>query len=361
MDSIPSGIPAGGIPAGIPTGSIPAGGLPDLNFSFPPGLKDAFIAAFVESILFGAYLPIFLECVIVLRRKKLANANHWYLVATTVSMFGLITARCIFEVNGCVTTFNDITSLLSSVESSAFFIEMDYAFLTAIADAFLIFRTYIVWNKSWRVTALPGLLYLASCGTSIYSLVVLKNLGPDSGVLGQNVIDPGDIFLICTLCTNLLCTGLISFKIIRSYKHADPSFPGSRQSESLKIISVLVESAAINTCFLVGLLVTTRLNSLVSFILSGCSSPLIGLTFSLIVVRVGRGTSYGDNATANSSSLGAFSTERPESMHMNFELNSRLATRSGARSEVQVRLDSPESTPRRRSDVNSSKHEEEIV
>ncbi|KAF8172417.1 hypothetical protein K438DRAFT_2023806 [Mycena galopus ATCC 62051] len=251
--------------------------IPNINFAFPPALKISYIAAFLQSIIYGAYLPVFFECIVVLRRKKFDNASHVYLVATTVSMFALITARFIFEIHGCIITFDNLASLFGSVQSSAFMIELDYALLTAIADAFIVFRTFIVWNKSWVVIAVPAMLYLASCGVSIYSLVVLRSVGPDGNVTEQNVINPGDIFLILTLCTNILCTGLISFRIVNSYRKVAPVLSDSRQSETMKIVSVLIESAAINTFLLVGLLVTTRLNSLVSYVLSDCSSPTIGL------------------------------------------------------------------------------------
>ncbi|KAJ6565621.1 hypothetical protein DFH09DRAFT_1363789 [Mycena vulgaris] len=331
--------------------------IPDINFTFPPGLKESYIAAFLESIIYGAYLPVFFECIIVLRRKKLRNANHVYLVATTVLMFALITARCIYEVHGCITTFDNLANLFGSVQSSAFMISLDYALLTAIADAFIVFRTFIVWNKSWVVTALPAILYLASCGVSIYSLVVLKSVGPEGNVTGQNVINPGDIFLILTLCTNIVCTGLISFRILNSYRKVAPVLSDSRQSESMRIVSVLIESAAINTLLLVGLLITTRLNSLVSYTLSDCSSPAIGLVFSLIIVRVGRGTSYGEGT--KSTSAGTFSTQPPN--NPSFELRSSRGPGSVTRSEVQVRLDGELRRQRDEDDLNSSKYGEVSV
>ncbi|KAJ7719467.1 hypothetical protein B0H14DRAFT_3900923 [Mycena olivaceomarginata] len=331
--------------------------IPEINFSFPPGLKEAYIAVFLESIIYGAYLPVFLECIIVLGRKKLGNSNHVYLVATTVSMFALISARCIYEVHGCITTFDNIANLLGKVQSSAFMISLDYAFLTAIADAFIVFRTFIVWNKSWVAIALPAILYLACCGTSIYSLVVLKSVGPEGNVTGENVINPGDIFLILTLCTNIVCTGLISFRILRSYRNVAPVLSDSRQSESVRIVSVLIESAAINTLLLVGLLVTTRLNSLVSYVLSGCSSPTIGLVFSLIIVRVGRGTSY-DEGT-KSTSVGTFSTQPPN--NPGFEFSSHRGTQSVTGGEVRVGLDCELRQRGDEDDLNSSKYGEVSV
>ncbi|KAF8147973.1 hypothetical protein K438DRAFT_1989417 [Mycena galopus ATCC 62051] len=181
--------------------------IPTIDFAFPPGLKESYIAAFLQCVIYGAYLPVFFECIIVLRRKKLGNANHIYLVATTLFMFILVTVRLIYEIYRSIIIFDNLANLFESVQSSAFMIELDYALLTAIADAFIVFRTFVIWNKNWVVIALPAILYLAGCGVSIYSLVVLEGLGPEGNATGKNVINPGDIFLILTLCTNILCTG----------------------------------------------------------------------------------------------------------------------------------------------------------
>ncbi|KAJ7265704.1 hypothetical protein C8J57DRAFT_1330400 [Mycena rebaudengoi] len=329
--------------------------IPDINFSFPPGLKESYIAAFLESIIYGAYIPVFFECIIVLRRKKLGNASHLYLLATTVSMFALVTARCIYEVHGCITTFDNLANLFESVQSSAFKIELSYALLVAIADAFIVFRTFIVWNQNSVVIALPAILYLAGCGMSIYTLVVLNSVGPEGNVLGQNVVNPGDIFVILTLCTNIVCTGLISFRILQSYRHAAPVLSGSsRRSESMRIVSLLIESAAINTLLLVGLLVSSRLNSTASYILNDCSSPTIGLVFSLIIVRVGRGTSYGEGT--KNKSAGSSSTQSP--INPSFELSSSRGMRFAARKEVEIGLDRELHRQRDEDDVNPVKYGE---
>src|ERR1700761_4025115 len=95
---------------------------------------------------------------------------------------------------------------------------------------------------------------------SIWSLALLRRLGPEENILvQQNVLNPGDAFLILTLCTNIVCTcrcflrlddltshffkALISFRILSSYRKVSPVLTNSsRQSENLGIIGILVES-----------------------------------------------------------------------------------------------------------------------
>ncbi|KAF7345183.1 hypothetical protein MSAN_01894700 [Mycena sanguinolenta] len=312
----------------------PEGQNPSLCIEFLPGTKESYLAVFLECVVYGVYLPVFFECAKVLLRKNFANANHVYLVATTVSMFALISTRAINDIVGSTKNFDNPIEIV--VQSGAFKIELLYALVVAIADAFIVFRTFIVWNRSWVITALPALLYLASCGTSVWSLVLLHHPGSLESILDGNVANAGDIFLILTVCTNLVCTSLISFRIFDSYRKLAPEAAAlSRRSESILVASVLIESAAIYTLLSVGLLITTRLGKLASLVLSSVSSPMIGLVFSHIIVRVGRGTSYG--AETGSTSSMEFSTQPPQ--HRSYELSVSRRTQVMAGTEVQISLD----------------------
>ncbi|KAJ7105221.1 hypothetical protein C8R44DRAFT_886717 [Mycena epipterygia] len=41
-----------------------------------------------------------------------------------------------------------------------------WARATGVADAFIIFRTFIVWNRNWFVIILPSLFFLGNIGES---------------------------------------------------------------------------------------------------------------------------------------------------------------------------------------------------
>ncbi|KAK6992928.1 hypothetical protein R3P38DRAFT_3224296 [Favolaschia claudopus] len=348
----------------FPDGQIPSLGQ---GFTFPEGTKESYLAVFLECVVYGAYIPVFIESLKVLRRRKLANANHAYLVATTIAMFALISARAIGDIVGSTDNFGSKAILMYQkysansrtdnplqilAQAAAFKVELYYALLVAVADAFIVFRTWVVWNRQWFVALLPFLLYLAACGASIWSLILLHNLGPLVDIVKQ-VVNPGDIFLILTVCTNIVCTGLIAFRIVHSYRKLASGVP-SRRSESMLVVSVLVESAAIYTLLSVALLISTRMNSFASFVISSISSPMIGLVFSHIIVRVGKGTSYGGEQTDRTESTSAsmqFTTQPPISVPSNndnnqgygrsYELGSMASrrTHSIARTEIQLTLD----------------------
>ncbi|KAJ7435901.1 hypothetical protein B0H11DRAFT_2256688 [Mycena galericulata] len=82
-----------------------------------------------------------------------------------------------------------------------------------------------------------------------------------------------------------------------------PYSSAAGHSKSINIISILVESATMYTLFLAGALISDGLNSYVSYIMVDCIPPTIGLVFSYIIIRVSRGTSYGEDSRMHPSTV----------------------------------------------------------
>ncbi|KAF7376691.1 Ras-domain-containing protein [Mycena sanguinolenta] len=265
-----------------------------------PGTKESYLGAFLENIIYGFYLSAFIECCILFRvKERRKDAKQKYMIFTAVLMFVLITVRCIIDTYRCVIAFDatdefigigNPDSTLDLVTNACWF------FLTPFADAFIIFRTYYVWDRNWLVVIIPVLLCLANLGSSIWLMTALAHLELSPAVWGNIVFKSLNLFLAVTLCTNIICTALISFRILRIYHQVSGLEPTSG-TYSMRAVSAIVESAAIYTLVLVGALVSNKINSYVNFVFFNCTPPTIGLVFSYIIIRVSRGTSYGDSQT----------------------------------------------------------------
>ncbi|KAJ6456469.1 hypothetical protein C8R45DRAFT_1222151 [Mycena sanguinolenta] len=285
-----------------------------------PGTKESYLGAFLECIIYGFYLSTFIECCILFRRnEKRRDMTQIYVIFTAAVMFIFITVRCVLDTYRCVAAF-DITDLggnfglgdpsttLDLVTNAFWF------FLTPFADAFIIFRTFHVWNKNWFVIILPVLLCLANLGSSIWLMIALANLDTGLGptVWSNIVFESLNIFLSLTLCTNIVCTSgyslfsnpripcsfhhttaLISYRIMRIHHEITSLSSSLAPTYTVRAISMVVESAAIYTLVLVGALVSNRANSFLSFVFFDCTPSTIGLVFSYIIIRVSRGTALG--------------------------------------------------------------------
>ncbi|KAF7359670.1 hypothetical protein MVEN_00691200 [Mycena venus] len=262
-----------------------------------PGTKESFIGALLENIIYGVYFSVFSECcVLFYKKKKTQGTVHAYLLVTTGVMFTLITVRCILDNYRCIIAFNNddlnpgppnsVTGILGNA---------CLVLVVIVADVFIVFRTFIVWSRNWLVIIIPSLLFLANLIIAVFAMISYVELGSANATIWSSV-DWLNAFISLTLCTNTICTGLISFRIIQVYRRVAWMTSARSRSghESLRIVSVIVESAATFTTMLVATLVVGRLKGFVIFILIDCLPPTTGLVFSYIIIRVSRGTSYGE-------------------------------------------------------------------
>ncbi|KAF7368467.1 hypothetical protein MVEN_00169900 [Mycena venus] len=259
-----------------------------------PGIKESYVGALLENIIYGVYLSMFRECCILFYKKKSQGTLHLYPLATTFLMFIAITMRCIIDTYRCAVAFDNAevdpgpsNSTLGILGTTCWVV------LTIVADMFIVYRAFIVWGRSRPVVIIPSLLVLANMVIGIFGIMAL-----DSNTTLWSPVDWMNALISLTLCTNVICTGLISFQIIRVHRRIAWMASTDSSRDTIRIVSIIVESAAVYTAMLAATLVVARLRGFGIFILVDCLSPTIltqndfkGLIFSSIIIRVSRGTS----------------------------------------------------------------------
>ncbi|KAF8138049.1 hypothetical protein K438DRAFT_1881014, partial [Mycena galopus ATCC 62051] len=271
------------------------------------------------------------------RKRGMRSRWQMYVIFTAVVMFVLITMRCIIDTYRCVAAFDVVdagfgigapNATIGLVTNAFWF------FLTPIADAFMIFRTFHVWNRSYLIIITPTMLCVANLGSSIWVTIALAKLDTEGPAIWGNIVFKSlNLFLSLTLCTNIICTGLISFRILRIHRQLRWISSVSGPTYTMRVLSVIIESAAIYTLLLVGTLISNEASSYVNFVFFNCTPPTIGLVFSYIIIRVSRGTSYGENPATATVGTVHF---RQGPLTTNYELDQ---TPSGPVGAVQVRLE----------------------
>ncbi|KAJ7581389.1 hypothetical protein C8J56DRAFT_1057377 [Mycena floridula] len=314
------------------------------------GIRESFLGVFLENIVYGIYLCVFMGCCILLWRKhRSQNSNQYYVLVTSGLMFILITIRAILDTTRCIVAFaHDTldfgppnTKMLTATNAA-------WLFVTAVGDAFIIYRTFIVWKRNWYVIVLPTMLFLANIASSIWLIYSIVKFDPEAPIFGE-ITKSVDAFIYLMLFTNLICTSLISYRIIRVRQSVSGSASAQNGTTSTsKIVSIIVESAAIYTLMLIGQLITDRLDSFYSYVIVNCIPATIGIVFSYIIIRVSRGSSFGDT-TVNGG--GTTSVSRGGTNHRAFELGPTRTHRRGITSQVQIKL---EHTTHQHSDIESS-------
>ncbi|KAJ7693979.1 hypothetical protein B0H14DRAFT_3044588 [Mycena olivaceomarginata] len=257
-----------------------------LPMSILPRTKDLSIGTrLLTSSLTGVYLSVFLECCMLFyNKKKNGETVHTYLLVTTGLMFSLITARCIIDNYHLIIAFDNASLDLGPPNSVLGITGTTcWVLVTVVADMFIVFRTFVVWGRCWTAIIIPSLLLLANLVVAILALATFSG----ANTTLWSAVDWMNALISLTLCTNVVCTGLIAFRIIHTYRQVALIISrNAGRPESTRILSIIIESAAIYTAVLVATLVVARLRGFAIFILMDC--------FLYIIIRVSRGTSYGD-------------------------------------------------------------------
>ncbi|KAJ7144484.1 hypothetical protein C8R44DRAFT_760001 [Mycena epipterygia] len=162
-----------------------------------------------------------------------------------------------------------------------------------IGDSMIIYRLWVVWSFNMKIIVLPIMTLLGlfiSLVITVHATIHLESIALDTG------LTPITVF---TLVTNLYCTALIAWEIWRISRNCQP-VGGMDLREFLAIV---VESAALYSCYILYYTISHQLNSTLQYIAVGSIPPVIGLANGLIHVRVGLGQTIEQlNKASNASS-----------------------------------------------------------
>jgi len=259
--------------------------------------KSALIGAILETLAYGMYLSYFLQCLrIIIARKNVKGRVSLQLFATSLVLFVLITMRMVLDNKAVVAAFTDDTitpnaadMYLESFGNGAMFRTGTYIALTIVADIFIVYRVHAVWGGSLLVTALPFLLAIADIVTGGLLIQAIHKLAVGSSPDGKNVSTHAVIFYSFTLSLNVLCTLLISLRIYLTKRRVDGVLVSSLDLGTT--MTIVIESAALYSACLVAMIVPTVLGNNVQFCILSVLPGIVGIAFSLIIVRIGSGIS----------------------------------------------------------------------
>ncbi|KAK0492557.1 hypothetical protein EDD18DRAFT_1183138 [Armillaria luteobubalina] len=259
-------------------------------------IESVYVAAYLSTFLYGAYVVVACLCSLVLYHRYKTKRPHKYLLGTHIALFLLITWRCTTTIartlNGIIHLELHGGALNIYLSSSAWSLveNTPWVLVTVVADAFLVYRTYIVWMQKCLIIAVPLFLFAADIVIGIYILVNLA----DPTTTFHELIHFDTVFTVATLAANIICTALISFRIWRVRRNIPVTRQGSDPLNG--VITFIVESAAVYTAVLIAQLITLGFESYTCFVLFDVQCPIIGIVFSMIIIRVSRGQSHGDGA-----------------------------------------------------------------
>ncbi|PIL26556.1 hypothetical protein GSI_12314 [Ganoderma sinense ZZ0214-1] len=186
------------------------------------------------------------------------------------------------------TTLYNSNFLGTSVDAGRFYLYP----VSALADAAeQIYRLFIVWEGQWVVVIGPALLSVIDA---------FAGFGSSMSGVGRTVMPL--LFFVFSFLTNTTSSALIMWRVLRTYHRDDACEDGDWRTRARinlaryrPVFEAILQSAAVYSTASLVLLITFLTSPNVAYYTSlSIFSPLMGLVFSLIVLRTGRGSSGSD-------------------------------------------------------------------
>ncbi|EKM58154.1 uncharacterized protein PHACADRAFT_206987 [Phanerochaete carnosa HHB-10118-sp] len=243
--------------------------------------KADFIGTLLETLCYGIYFMLFAGFLRVLYAKHQAGRLIWRLLLIALIIFFLITAHLALQINRMLEAFADHRDVpnaplmyfrtLSRRESGTK--ASIYTTLTLICDALIVYRVFVVYERKWFATVIPSMLFLADMALAAWYIWGVSRI--DGVWIWMPPILPISFFYAVTLALNLLCTVMISWKISFIHRKLLGSAVAGIRIES--VIVIIIESAAIYSCILIALIVTSVTNTIGLWIALNPICPIIGM------------------------------------------------------------------------------------
>jgi len=296
-----------------------------MYFTFPQALM---LALFLESILYGISLVtsgISLRCFFIDSRGSIIPFRQVKrgMLAMLLFLFSVAT------VDVALAFMNDFKQLLvpanllvSDLNSPPWVNPARVAFLciqNMAGDLIWLYRCWIIFNRSWTVLLLPGVLFIATMVLSFFNLA-LQSLPLESPVFG-GPISRGFVIVRLTTAsyavafvTSLTITVLIIWRLWTVDREVSKTtrYPsqGSQSTENFryglrKVILIVIESGLMFTTTELFALLASAVESTVTYVAINMDVQVILISFNLIVIfsHISRESMYSREAISTNSTM----------------------------------------------------------
>ncbi|KAF8974273.1 hypothetical protein BDZ97DRAFT_1911473 [Flammula alnicola] len=264
--------------------------------------ESKLVSIFIQTLLYGAYTVLFsITCWILIEKRPRGQPINRTMLGISLIMFVLATmhigvnftriikAFIIFQdaPGGPGAFFNELSEFTQIFGSTI------YVAQTLVGDSVVLFRAYLVWDRRISVIAFPCLLLLGSAVTGGGILYSFARVVPEANIFVVELSQWIVAFFSMTLATNIICTTLVAYRIWYINRKSI-----SFSEQSLRPIMLLViESGAIYSATLTALLILYKTQSWFQYVILDAISPIVGLVFSMVIVRIGLGLTTANGET----------------------------------------------------------------
>ncbi|KAF8181194.1 hypothetical protein K438DRAFT_1976291 [Mycena galopus ATCC 62051] len=271
--------------------------------------KVFIVAAWLEAILYGIYFCGFWFSVYINSRGGRVNTHNRIMLASSVVMFVIATIHVAMNGYRTIVGYVDYgdapggsVAFLGQISSwHNIFKDVLYTIQSLLGDAmavrlsslininpdhrplYKIYRCWMLW-QDYRFVVLPFAMLLTSTVAGTMVTILFANLAPTASIFSPNLTAWIDVFYSMAVAQNIITTSLIAFRLWTVERQSKRIRIGG--GVFLPIMRILIESAALYLFVEILLLSMYSVGYNVQFILLETVTPIVGITFGMITVRI---------------------------------------------------------------------------
>ncbi|KAL1745256.1 hypothetical protein HDZ31DRAFT_36785 [Schizophyllum fasciatum] len=255
--------------------------------------KATAVGTALEVLLYGVYLCTSIQHAKLLTEKRASTSTSTfvYLSWTSLCLFMLTTTAVCSDI-----------AFLASMTSEEAGPTIDFSgynlkhivnvactlVAVAVSDAFLVYRSFILWRPNYWLLILPFVVFVGELGLLGWSLYCEFITDHSLHALETNVpkLTHAQVgFGVACFALNLLCTVLISVRLWRSHRGMSRKSVPDHSRRIWRVGAIIIESAAVNLLWLAGMFFSSLSSSAVYPLMADMYAPVTAIIFSQIVVR----------------------------------------------------------------------------
>jgi len=257
-----------------------------------PGHIPAYLfAVLITSFFYGIAVTIFAKAVAtIVRKRRSTGKSNLPLVIPSVLIFAFATVNVMGIWIHIYTTFvvhlADPEAYLDLIRSpQKTIIQTGQLGAILLADALVVYRTFVLWNHNIPVVVIPCLTFVATLTSGISFVKLQHHTDVETSVFAKSVTEWTVAFLLSSFVTTVYSTGLITYKLMSTQYKLRKHGISTSGDLTHRIMRIIVESAALyslnHLLYVVLYEVKNQVESTPSFL----EASLASITCSLIIVR----------------------------------------------------------------------------
>jgi len=241
------------------------------------------VASLVETLLYGSHFVLFGVCMYILNRNK--GSIPWFIFTSAFFMFAISTAdiSITFRLMGhdiVLLDGHDLSDELALLVQRFYPKNLLFVADNFVAEIILLYRCYMVWDRSKYVLLVAGFLVLAD---TVWGFLGMSQ----SLLMMQSKFVP--IFMWSIFALNIVISGLTAGRILWLSRVARPaSVLGECDVKRYHTaVAVLIESSAVYSACLLSYLILHSRSSSYQIVMYFMCLRVVAIMPTLLIVQVG--------------------------------------------------------------------------